>query len=276
MLHHPKVAVLVLGVGPTGRHILNLCASRSITTAGTTRDGCNNTIPFTFDPSSTDPAPYQALPTAQTIVITFPFTAPESPKTLLSLYESSHPSAKPHYILLGSTSAFPASLSGWTTRNSPLDPSIPRVIAESALLDLHCPPTRTTTVLHLAGLCERTGSRKVSNWIPRAVPNAEALKKRTVLHLIAMEDVARVCIGLKDGMRGQRWIVTDMCVHDYWEVVWAVGSEEAKGWVREELEREMSVVRALPRGFVTEGKERMLDSRELWKELGISPGWSLY
>lgn len=86
---------------------------------------------------------------------------------------------------------------------------------------------------------------------------------------------------------GQRWILTDGRVYDWWDLASAWGShptpgasenaggindsEEGRGaqarWVRELMHEQD--VRALPRDIERLG--RALDSREFWFEFGLSP-----
>jgi hypothetical protein len=75
----------------------------------------------------------------------------------------------------------------------------------------------------------------------------------------------------------QRWLLTDMRVYDWWELVsaWGTGRDEGgnatgeqRSWVRE-LMKEKGV-RALPRNVELLG--RGLDSREFWETFDIVPG----
>lgn len=100
-------------------------------------------------------------------------------------------------------------------------------------------------------------------------------------------DVARAIIAIhKDFSKavGQRWLLTDGRVYDWWDLAsaWGSGPGDAANsnlgpdaedcgpqaaWVRE-LMRETGV-RALPRSNETLG--RALDSREFWETFRITP-----
>jgi hypothetical protein len=64
---------------------------------------------------------------------------------------------------------------------------------------------------------------------------------------------------------GQRWLLTDGRVYDWWDLDAAWGSPATHGkWVRELMREEG--VRALPRDHGRLG--RCLDSREFWETFG--------
>ena len=112
------------------------------------------------------------------------------------------------------------------------------------------------------------------------------------MHLIHGWDLARAVLSIHaDFLKasGQRWILTDGRVYDWWDLASAWGSnpsitgtsqavqdqgdrsEEGRGaqprWVRELMEEQD--VRALPRNIDQLG--RALDSRDFWVQFGLSP-----
>ena len=72
---------------------------------------------------------------------------------------------------------------------------------------------------------------------------------------------------------GQRWLITDLRIYDWWDLasVWgsSEGSKEAPhaAWVRELMAEHG--VRALPRS--PSAHRRVLDSRDFWVTFGLSP-----
>lgn len=103
------------------------------------------------------------------------------------------------------------------------------------------------------------------------------------------EDVARAILAVHDHFEpavGQRWMVTDARVYDWWDLAGAWGDEHTKDesgveggkvgsgtkgpharWVRELMNEEG--VRALPRSVEKLGKG--LDSREFWNTFNLQP-----
>lgn len=70
---------------------------------------------------------------------------------------------------------------------------------------------------------------------------------------------------------GQRWLLTDLRTHDWWDLVSAWGDSKQQSWVRELLDE--SAVHALPRS--ANMMRRGLDSREFWTTFGLSPIMSM-
>ena len=301
--------ILILGAGWSSTFLIPLLISRKANFAATTTTGRpvadHPTIKFKFDPS--DPnikTTIAALPRARHIIITFPLTGTGPSKLLTSTYETTHlrhPSTFTRlttfrFIQLGSTGVWqdPNSLnttSVWKTRHSPITSPSPRSEAEDELLSLG------GCVLHLAGLWDGT-KRIPSNWIPRVGKTKDDVRKKESLHMIHGVDVARAiyamtrCDESKWGREcdGQRWMLTDMFVYDWWALFagWAgevkdgegVKSEwdeeggESKGevtvqakWVGELMVEEK--VRALPRPF--EMLKRCYDTREFWSTFDLVP-----
>jgi hypothetical protein len=96
----PSVELLILGAGWTSTFLIPLCVQRHLTYAATTRSGNTaniistpdpdsvqgHTIKFSFDPFSEDPAPFKVLPSAQTVLVTFPIKVRSIRHRLLARY----------------------------------------------------------------------------------------------------------------------------------------------------------------------------------------------
>ncbi|GAA5865172.1 hypothetical protein JCM3774_002160 [Rhodotorula dairenensis] len=192
----------------------------------------------------------------------------------------------------------------WTTRHSPYDKNNARAIAEDELLSQH----QETVVLNLSGLWG--GSRDPINWLARVAPTEAALEQKGSLHLIHGLDVARAVVAVhlagtlptslpstpvsigqeedenrreKARPTGQRWILTDMHILDWWDLASAhpdapspssasASSDSEKSpdraqWVRNLMRKHD--VRALPRSAAELG--RAIDAREFWDAFGIAP-----
>ncbi|ETN38692.1 uncharacterized protein HMPREF1541_06729 [Cyphellophora europaea CBS 101466] len=274
-----KVEILILGAGWLYQFLHPLLNHIHISHAGTTRNGHDNTIPFTFDHTSTDLQPYASLPTATTILITFPLPGASAPKVLLDNYAATHShTPHPNTILLGSTGEYRGP--GWHDRTStPAGPPSERWQAENALLAL---PRRNGCVLNLAGLMGEPG-RDAKIW-DRAVPTTQdGLRAKASVHFVHGRDVARAVVAVHKRFAeamGQRWVLTDERVYDWWELAWAEASrlderlvqEERRAggyrrWIVELMQEEG--VRALPRDGEVLG--RRLDSRGFWQAFGIVP-----
>ena len=145
-------------------------------------------------------------------------------------------------------------------------------------------------VLNLAGLYG--GERRVSGWVGRVARSKEEVRGKGALHLVHGVDVARAVVGVfrkreERGMvtmRGKRWLVTDLRVYDWWDLIQDWGAAEVDGrdgdgggkeeekleyakWVTELMLEEG--VRSLPRG--PEQLGRVLDSRAFWEAIGTWP-----
>ena len=84
-------------------------------------------------------------------------------------------------------------------------------------------------------------------------------------------DIARAILAVHAHMAlaaGQRWLLTDGHVHDWWDWAAAWGAEGVHPrWVRELMDE--VGVRALPRPHALLG--RGMDSREFWRTFGLEP-----
>ncbi|GAA6059213.1 hypothetical protein JCM10212_006606 [Sporobolomyces blumeae] len=326
-----SVDLLILGAGWTSTFLIPHLDSHhpDISYASTTRDGRNDSIKWQFDPESRDPAQYEALPKARTVLITFPIRGSGGSENLVRGYEEAKGGNRSRWIQLGSTGIWdggPTLIAAqkestakgaeksdegasppayatfrWTDRHSPYDKTNARAIAEDELLSMHS----DTFVLNLSGLWG--GERDPSNWISRIATSKQALEVKGSLHLIHGLDVARAILAVhlssrdhgtsimsgteardttdsKSGLKGQRYLLTDLRVIDWWDLASRYpsrsGSKEpgdhlGRGeptpepfeWVLE-LMREHGI-RALPRSPVELG--RALDSREFWDTFGLMP-----
>jgi len=280
------------------------------------------TIPFKFDASGSSDdgkAAIAALPRARHVLITFPLTGKGPSKFLTETYAATHTRTKPddgstfaenkkshfRFIQLGSTGVWqskgqqaqqtntarhshypttqdspPVPKSLWYTRHSPHDTTSPRAVAEDELLSLG------GCVLALSGLWG--GARDPRNWVNRVGPTKEAVKNKASLHMIHGDDVARaICAVMTtekwdEVAEGQRWMITDGFVYDWWALFagWA-GEGKREGekegteaeptqqakWVYELMNEED--VRALPRSMEQLG--RCYDSREFWATFELAP-----
>ena len=279
--------LLILGAGWTCTFLIPLLDAKTLSFAATTRDGRKvagaHTIKWSFDPSE-DSAPngqnqFSALPLAKNILITFPLNSSAQTKTLVKGYQRAHSHNRTgtdiHFIQLGSTGIWQVPTTAlWTTRHSPYNTSYERVQAEDELLKLG------GCVLNLAGLWG--GERQPRNWLGRVAKTKEDVKYKNSLHMIHGLDVARAIVAVTqkwDAARGQRWMLTDGFVYDWWSLLagWAdAGQDDGKAdrkpkeqaeWVRELMQEEG--VRALPRPFDMLG--RCYDSREFWEVFGLTP-----
>lgn len=304
-----ELDILVLGAGWTATFLLPLLREQKLLFAATTSDGRpvagSPTLAWRFDPAAPPPeqeAAFAALPRARHVLITFPLKGAGQSRLLVDAYTATHGGPRHRFIQLGSTgiwqAADPSQEGPWLDRRSPYarggGGDKTRAEAEDELLGLG------GCVLDLAGLWG--GPRDPRHWVERVAASKEAVRARGSLHMVHGVDVARVVAavvrrrtgagrgesGDGDGAwwdevgRGQRWMVTDGFVYDWWSlfVGWAeeqkeegaadrIDSEPSRQarWVYELMEEEG--VRALPRSMEALG--RCYDSRELWKTLGITP-----
>jgi hypothetical protein len=271
MMIPDKVDFLILGAGWTSTFLIPLLKSSTIKYAATTTTGHDDTIPFRFDPESDDGRPYKDLPSASTILITFPLKGKGQSKKLVDLYTRVHPTEsgeEPRWIQLGSTGIFAAK--HWNTNSSPYDKENTRAIAEDELLGL----TSRTTVLNLAGLYDND-IRDPKKWLARVAKRKEDVNGKKSLHLIHGADVAKGILAVHqnfDRVEGKRWILTDLWVYDWWSLMFDWGGKLEDGTeVREAVWLCMSEAdcRALPRGAEELG--RVLDSRDFWNAVSTLP-----
>jgi hypothetical protein len=136
------------------------------------------------------------------------------------------------------------------------------------------------------------GTRNPLNWFARVAPSKSALEQKGSLHLVHGLDVARAIVavvlaptlsshGNARNDRGERWIVSDLRVLDWWDLVsshptpppppsGSVSGEHSPdraAWVLDLMDKHS--VRALPRAPHELG--RAIDSSEFWRTYGLAP-----
>ncbi|KAL1585564.1 hypothetical protein WHR41_06005 [Cladosporium halotolerans] len=282
-----QIDLLVLGAGWTSTFLLPLLEERNWSFAATTTDGRKvegfDTIKWRFEPDSKDGSQMSSLPLAKHVLITFPLTSAEQADYLIKSYEDGHGKA-PHptrFIQLGSTGIWQIPQKTiWVSRRSPYNTSMPRAVAEDAVLK------HGGCVLNLAGLWG--GQRDPSTWVDRVAKTKEDVKGKKSLHLVHGLDVSRAIvavIGNWEAAKGQRWMLTDGFVYDWWAlfVGWAEpkkqGDAGAAGdkvddmpshqarWVFELMGEEK--IWALPRSMEVLG--RCYFGREFWDTFKLAP-----
>jgi len=273
-----SVDLLILGAGWTSQFLVPMLEEHGLAYAKTTRQGGLGCIKFTFDPESSDPEPFSRLPVARTILVTFPITVQGGPTRLINSYCATHPRCEPLFIQLGSSGIWKDGESAssnqiWIDRKSPFDASNPRARCEEELLGLDGGAI-ACTVFNLAGLWG--GERRFPNWVSRVAPTKDALKAKKSVHAIHGLDVSQAILAAHREPKlasGQRWLLTDGRVYDWWDLASAwgpVGENNTRvhaEWVRELMQE--TGTRALPRSPELLG--RGLDGRDFWQTFGISP-----
>ncbi|KAH8827698.1 hypothetical protein DL96DRAFT_1599988 [Flagelloscypha sp. PMI_526] len=277
---------LILGSGWTSTFLIPLLKSSQLSYAATTRSGGNDTIPFAFDVDierSELETRFRSLPDAHTILITFPIVKSGASKLLVELYSSTRAGTVNHrdirFIQLGTTSMWGSTphrgnqirtktSHQWFTRHSSFSET-DRSKCETEFLSL---PNAHTTVLNLSGLYG--GARHPKNWIPKVASTKDIVRLKGSLHLLHGDDLAKAIVAVHQHFSrasGQRWILTDLRVYDWWEVILTLDEEEntqRPTWIRE-LMNEPDGPRALPRPVEDLG--RALDSREFWQVFDVVP-----
>lgn len=288
-----EIDILILGAGWTATFLIPLLREHKLLFAATTSSGRDvagvPTSPWRFDPSLPEPdqrTSFASLPRARHVLITFPLKGEGQSSLLVRAYNEAHgASSSFRFIQLGSTGIWQRAdeaQAPWLDRRSPYAGGDARAVAEDELLGLG------GCVLDLAGLWG--GARDPRHWVGRVAASKEAVRGKTSLHMVHGVDVARVIVAVVKKSergewdrvgRGQRWMVTDGFVYDWWSLFagWAEEQQKQDGlkmdaepttqarWVYELMEEEG--VRALPRSMEALG--RCYDTRELWKTLGITP-----
>ena len=83
------VDILILGAGWTSTFLIPLCRETCLSYAATSRQGSDSTIKFEFFPDSDDSKPFEVLPNASTVLITFPIEQRGASERLVRLYANS-------------------------------------------------------------------------------------------------------------------------------------------------------------------------------------------
>ncbi|KAF2686858.1 hypothetical protein K458DRAFT_416197 [Lentithecium fluviatile CBS 122367] len=272
-----EVDLLILGAGWTSTFLVPRLETENISHAETTTTGRDGTIPFKFDADSADEEPYKNLPSAHTVLVTFPLIGPGQSKHLVSLYQKTHQSITSQtrrWIQLGSTGIF-SKIGGWNDESSAYDTEDKRAVAEDELRDF-----AGGCILNLAGLYG--GTRQPRNFAPRLVKEKDDIRKRKAVHFVHGDDVARAIVAThRKFLPGKRWIVADLRVYDWYDLFLTLSATAEDGTAEEESKREQmrewvgelmveEGIKALPRDTETLG--RKLDSRGFWKYHGVWPG----
>ncbi|KAH9824679.1 hypothetical protein DFH28DRAFT_941379, partial [Melampsora americana] len=242
-----EVDLLILGAGWTCTFLIPYLQKHThLTFASTTRKGGGefNSIQFDYDSKSTDLKQFKNLPFTKSILITFPIKEIGSSERLLLNYSQTHqkddhPLTSINVIQLGSTGIFDggptlesslslekSKLSGiWIDRHSPYDSTNLRARSEDELLKLNQSTLSSnlntefyTTVLNLSGLYGK--ERSIRNYVSKVMPTKEILATKKSLHMIHGLDVTRSIVSVLNQFeksRGQRWILTDQRVYDWWD-----------------------------------------------------------
>lgn len=272
------VDLLILGLGWQGSYIKNYWENQlGKRVASTTRDGRLQSIKWAFDPSLAQNIEFwKVLPVAKSVIITFPLPSEESGSLIINMYSAlvksaSHATA-PSFILLGSTRAFHGVVGNpWCNRKGPMNSADARIKAEDWFL------RSGGVVLNLSGLWG--GERQPKNWIAdKIAPTKDALAIKKSVHLIHGLDVARLTYAVTQDMTpGQRWLVTDLRVYDWWDLILNIdegdGSETRRAWILELIAGSKS--RSTPRNIDLE-MERAIDSKETWLRFNMLPNQTLY
>lgn len=283
--HH----VLILGAGWTSTFLIPLLQARKLSFAATTRDGRDvagaKTIKWSFDPDedsslAKDKNQFSKLPLAKYVLITFPLTGNGQSKKIVEGYKSVSKDKDVGFMQLGSSGIWQIERQDcWVDRHSRYNKDNARAIAEDELLSLG------GCVLNLSGLWG--GERQPKTWVGRVAKSKEDVRSKKSLHLIHGEDVARsvlaVCDKWDSDGKGQRWMLTDGFVYDWWALFagWADTRERKDGdgkdvdprpsefasWVYELMVEDD--VKALPRSMDVLG--RCYDTREFWRTFGLAP-----
>jgi len=181
---------LILGAGWTSAFLIPLLVKEKISYATTSTTGREGTYKFKFDADDSNNAQYAALPTAKTILITFPLKGPNQSTHLYTSYTKTHNSGKSSYqfIQLGSSGIFSqiSKQDLWVTRHSRYDTADMRAIAEDELIKLG------GCVLNLSGLWG--GERQPKHWLDRVASTKEMLRKKTSLHMVHGQEYVRSCL----------------------------------------------------------------------------------
>ncbi|WPH02581.1 Hypothetical protein R9X50_00544600 [Acrodontium crateriforme] len=277
--------LLILGAGWSSTFLIPLLGERNISFAATTRDGRQvagvDTIKWAFDPSEdqsagSEKSQFSILPAAKNVLITFPLTGHGQSTSLVHGYDKVN--GKSRYIQFGSTGIWQIpQKSTWITRHSPHNKADPRGIAEDELLGLD------GCVLNLAGLWG--GARDPRTWVGRVAKSKEDVRGKKSLHMIHGLDVARAVlalIGNWENAHGQRWMLTDGFVYDWWSLFVGWADVEAANGEGDKLDRQPAdtakwtfeimaeeQVGALPRSMETLG--RCYSAREFWDTFQLTP-----
>ncbi|TIA87446.1 hypothetical protein E3P99_03153 [Wallemia hederae] len=273
--------ILLLGSGWISNFAVPVVASKGLSISATTRevkDGDSfERIPFIFDDDHDLDEQVGRLPIARTVVIVFPIRGEGRVKRLYESYTRIKASAQ--WIQLGSTGIWGSKQPGqspWIDRFTAPDSSNPRYQAEEELLKLSS-DSSPTAILNLAGLYGQ--QRKPSNFLIRV---QESLEQKGSVHFVHGVDVARAIILMHEKFTpGQRWILTDGRVHDWWNIALDKGEPNTMARIKVQALTKLLAIKALPRpicdvvpGDATQRSTKLiraLDSSHFWQHFDDAP-----
>ncbi|QIW96291.1 hypothetical protein AMS68_001809 [Peltaster fructicola] len=268
--------LLILGAGWTATFLIPLLQEKKRRFAATTTDGRDvagyHTIEYKFDSEADDAIDrIGRLPLAKSVLVTFPLTTAKQVKFLVEEYTKTHRRAAQdvQFVQLGSTGIWQIEQESiWVDRKSPYNKTNERAVAEDALIHLG------GCVLNLAGLWG--GERQPRNWQDRVAKTKEDVKSKKSLHMIHGLDVSRAVVAVIDDWkqaRGQRWMLTDGFVYDWYSLFMGWANQEdgtptkQARWVQELMQEEQ--ILALPRSM--EVLQRCYSSRDFWDTFDLTP-----
>ncbi|KAJ1943096.1 hypothetical protein GGF37_002805 [Kickxella alabastrina] len=262
------IGILILGQGFIGTYLADLLRNRDFSFAATTTDGRNNTIKWRLPSSSSDVADY-ALPSANTIIVTFPLQGSAAATQLIEGYLGYHDNKiRPQWIYLGSTRPFKEIPSTRFTKPDIIAGG-PRVEAEELIISKY-----KGKVLNLAGLWG--GERVPEKW-SRFYTEKEKLRQKLSargLHLVHGADVARAILAVITVPESGRWLVSDGSTYDMLQIL--LRDERVRGLL-EELMHEAEVRRMLGADKVEDvrlGESEVtlrIDPSHFWAAVAIQP-----
>lgn len=303
---YPHVDVLLLGSGWTSAWLLPELFSQDITFAYTNRTGTKPpwlALPGHHPVKWTCPGAgesriqwrrsFKDLPVARLVVVVMALNDDVAAKELISSYhayvheKSAGAAERPKFCILSSTGAYGKGRHTSADR-PPISGASPRYIAESALLSTF---KRDIVVLSLAGLYGGS-TRHPLNWLSKVAGDEEKLGTKGSLHLVHGKDVTQAVLGVwhqlehsgrndKSSVWGQRWIVTDGRVYDWWQLALELPPQDSEDrskyakWVNKL--KSQHGVKHLPRpvGSAEQGPPQYLDrelsSDSFWEVIGKKP-----
>ncbi|KAB8291061.1 hypothetical protein EYC80_009750 [Monilinia laxa] len=265
--------ILILGAGWTSTFLIPLLQQKGIKYASTTTSGRDGTYKFRFDPEGGDENLKQihGLPTAKNILVTFPLKGKGQSRLLIEQYSDTHSidslkdsrnTSSFQFIQLGSTGIFTIpGQSTWVTRHSSYDVSNDRAMAEDELLQLG------GCVLNLSGLWG--GERNPKHWIERVAGTKEMLSGKKSLHMIHGLDVSRGVVGVIgnwEKARGQRFMLTDLMVYDWWSLILGYAGELDEENGNEKMEGRQDLENIITRAGHNKKLPRRIDKEPITQE----------
>ena len=195
----PHAPLVILGAGYTSRFIYHAARQHGrpvFATSRTPKAHLSFAQPddrIFFDLQQ--PETWAQIPPQSDIIWCFPAL----PRNVAETFAQQAIDRNSRLLLLGSTSAFPAGLSGLIDERVPVNRAMPRVSSEE-----HLRTTCGATVLRLSGLYGP--GRHVFDWIR----TGKIKNSNKYVNLVHVEDVAELCLlALRYGSPGSTYIVSD-------------------------------------------------------------------